>query len=283
MPGYGARVTTFSTPADELPPAGVRLLDVLGLERLDRDLFRSTVVFAETWSLFGGQVAAQALLAAGRTVDAARLPHSLHGYFLRPGDSRRPVVFAVERDRDGGSFSARRVVALQEGEVILNLSASFALPDDAAEDETRATAPTVAGVPAGATTQVPPRLIGFEQWVPEQPHPLHSHPTHAWFRCTEPVPDDPVLDAAVLTYLSDIFTGHGSLPSSAGKAMSTIDHAVWLHRPARAGEWVLMALHSRSVSRGRGYYTGELWAPEGRLVASLAQETLYRACRPRPA
>ena len=276
-------MTTFSTPADELPPAGVRLLDVLALERLDRDLFRSTAVFEEAWSLFGGQVAAQALLAAGRTVDPARLPHSLHGYFLRPGDSRRPVVFAAERDRDGGSFSARRVVALQEGEVILNLSASFALPADGAEDETTATAPAVDPVPHGARTQVPPRLIGFEQWIPEQPHPLHSHPTRAWFRCTEQLPGDPVLDAAVLTYLSDIFTGHGSLASSAGKAMSTIDHAVWLHRPPRVGDWVLMALHSRSVSRGRGYYTGELWSPDGTLVASLAQETLYRARRPRTA
>ena len=252
-------------------PRDVALLDVLTLEHLDRDLHRSTVLFQEQEALFGGQVAAQALLAAGASVPAGRVPHSLHGYFLRPGDSSEPVVFSVERDRDGRSFSARRVVARQDGAVILNLSASFHEVDPDAPDET--------GLPAPAPTQaaevsVPPRLIGFEQRLTSQP--THSHPTQAWLRCTEVMPDDPLLHAAVLTYLSDIHSGHGSLASSAGRRQSTLDHAVWFHRPGRADRWVLMDLQTRAVTQGRGLYTGGLWTEQGELVASLAQETLYR-------
>ena len=270
---------TWQTPQDELPPTGVALADLLALERLDRDLFRACVVFEECWSLYGGQVAAQALLAAGATVDPDRAPHSLHGYFLRPGDSRRPVVFAVERDRDGGSFSARRVVALQDGEVILNLAASFARADDDAEDVAVLRMPEVA-VPAG-DGQVPPRLVDFALHVPEQPDGLVSFPTRAWLRCTADLPSDPLTDAAVLTYLSDLFTGAGGMPGSHEKAQATIDHALWLHRPSRAGEWVLMDLTPRAVSRGRSMYDGTLWRPDGTLVASLTQETLYRARRVR--
>jgi len=248
------------------------LLEVLALERLDRDLFRSTVLFEEQWPLFGGQVAAQALLAAGATVEPGRTTHSLHGYFLRPGDSREPVVFTVERDRDGRSFSARRVVARQDGAVILNLSASFHDVVDDAPDETALASPVV-----GESEQlsVPPRLIGFEQRLTSQSGPW---PTQVWLRCTEALPDDPLLHAAVLTYLSDIYTGHGVLASSADRHQPTLDHAMWFHRPARADAWVLMDLQSRAVSQGRGLYTGGLWSG-GALVASLAQETLYRERR----
>ena len=272
-------MNSFVTPAEELPPEGVRLSDVVELERVDRDLFRSTAVFEERWSLYGGQVAAQALLAAGRTVAPERSPHSLHGYFLRPGDSRRPVVFSVERDRDGGSYSARRVVALQEGEVILNLSTSFAVGDDTQEDVALEPVPDAQAVRESGDVQAPPRLIGCEMRVPAQTHPLHSIPTRAWLRCAEPLADDPLVDAAAQTYLSDIFTGAGSLPSSRGRWHSTLDHAVWFHRPARAGAWLLMDLRPRAVSRGRGHYTGGLWTEDGTLVATLAQETLYRAPR----
>ena len=126
----------YDVPEIAFGPAGIDLLEVLDLEPLDRDLFRTRLTFSEHWPLYGGQVVAQALLAAGKTVDPERLPHSLHCYFLRPGDSRKPVVFAVDRDRDGGSFSARRVVARQDGEVILNLASSFAQPDLTGADET---------------------------------------------------------------------------------------------------------------------------------------------------
>lgn len=247
------------------------LLDVLALERLDRDLFRATEVFEEQWPLFGGQVAAQALLAAGATVAEGRAPHSLHGYFLRPGDSRAPVVFGVERDRDGRSFSARRVVARQDGQVILNLSASFHDAVAGAPDETSLPAPEVGRC---EPLSVPPRLIGFEQRLTRQTGPW---PTQVWLRCTEDLPEDPVVHAAVLAYLSDIYTGHGTLASSADRHQPTLDHAMWFHRPARADAWVLMDLQSRAVSAGRGLYTGALWTADGQLVASLAQETLYRA------
>lgn len=276
MPPATTGPAEFATPPHELPPPGVRLADVLELEPLDRDLFRSVTTFQERYPLFGGQVAAQALLAAGRTVPAERLPHSLHGYFLRPGDSGRPVVFTVERDRDGGSFSARRVVARQSGEVILNLSTSFARPDPGSPEQTPATMPQVDPPGAG---QAPPRLIGFEQSVPPQPHPMHSYPTHIWQRCREDVPGDPLTAAAVLTYLSDLYTGNGSLASSAGVQQATLDHALWFHRPSTPGHWVLMQLLAGSVGSGRGLYTGRLWAEDGTLLATLAQETLYR--RPR--
>lgn len=276
-------MTAYRTPSRELPPEGVRLRDVLDLERVDRDLFRSRVVFEERWSLFGGQVAAQALLAAGTTVDPERVPHSLHGYFLRPGDSRRPVVFAVDRDRDGGSFSARRVVALQDGEVILNASTSFAVEDETEEEVVLEPVPDVGPLAAAAPVQVPPRLIGCELRVPEQTHELHSFPTRVWLRCAEELPEGRLVDAAVQTYVSDIFTGAGVLASSRGRYQSSLDHAVWFHRPARAGAWLLMDLHARSVGRGRGHYTGGLWTEGSSLVASLAQETLYRRPRERPA
>ena len=252
----------------------VALLDVLSLERVDADEFRSTVLFEESDALYGGQVAAQALLAAGATVAPGRTPHSLHGYFLRPGDSRRPVELTVERDRDGRSFSARRVVARQQGRVILNLSASFHDAVADAPDETTLPAPVVGAL---GELSAPHRLIGFEQRLADQPH--HSWPTQVWLRCTETLPEDPLVHAAVLTYLSDMYTGHGSLASSKDRLQSTVDHALWLHRPVRADRWVLMDLQSRAVSQGRGLYTGSLWSEDGVLVASLAQESLYRLRR----
>lgn len=274
---YRACVTTYRTPTEELPPPGADLAEILTLERLEQDLFRACAVFEETWSLFGGQVAAQALLAAGGTVAPDRVPHSLHGYFLRPGDSRKPVVYRVARDRDGGSFSSRRVVAVQDGVVILNLAASFQRPDETAVEVAVLPMPGVAP-PAGPGT-VPPRLVDFELVVPEQPGGLVSFPSRVWLRCTANLPAGPLMDAALLAYLSDLFTGAGGLPESEGVWQTTIDHGLWLHRPSRTGEWVLMDLVPRAVSRGRAMYDGTLWHPDGTLVASLAQETLFRPGR----
>ena len=268
------RVSDYRTPVDELPPDGIGLEEVLALERIDRDLYRASAVFEEAFPLYGGQVAAQALLAAGATVPTDRVPHSLHGYFLRPGDSRAPVVFSVERDRDGGSFSARRVVALQDGEVILNLAASFAREDCTAAEVAVLRMPAVA--PPEAPSQPPPRLLGHELVVPKQPGGLVTFPTRAWLRCTAVLPAGPLVDAAALTYLSDLFTGAGGLPASRGTWQTTLDHSLWFHRPSRTGQWVLMDLVPRAVSRGRGMYDGTLWHPDGTLVASLAQETLFR-------
>lgn len=282
-PSYGRDVTAFLTPPDELAPKGVALRDVLSLEQVERDLFKASVVYEDRWSLYGGQVAAQALIAAGRTVADDRVPHSLHGYYLRPGDSRLPVVFRVARDRDGGSFSARRVVAVQGGEVILNLSASFAVPDASAESVVEAALPDVSRPSLATVGTAPPRLIDVEQWLPEQPTETYAWPTRIWLRCTASLPSDPLVQAALLTYLSDLSTGHGGLPQSRGKVQSTIDHVLWLHRPVVADGWVLSELRSVSVGHGRGLYTGGLWLEDGTLAGTLAQETLFRTPRSRGA
>lgn len=264
----------YLTPAQDLAPEGVELRDVLRVERLDDDLFRSTVEVNEPHhALYGGQVFAQALLAAGRTVPEGRLPHSAHGYFLRPGDSSVPVVLRVERDRDGRTLSARRVVAIQRGKVILNLSASFGVPLLDAAVELLEPMPQVQ--PPGELT-ASSRLVGIDVSLPEQPGPVVTYPTRAWFRCREELPDDPLLDLAVMAYVSDCYTGSGGLASSAGRRQPTIDHTVWFHAASPSGDWLLSDLQTRVVTNGRSFYTGSLWSPDGRLMASLAQETVYR-------
>jgi acyl-CoA thioesterase-2 len=257
----------------DLPPEGVSLRDLLTLERLDADLFRSQVLFTEAWSLYGGQVFAQALAAAGLTVEADRVPHSAHAYFLRPGDSSRPVLFQVARDRDGRSLSARRVVALQDGKVILNLAASFAPPASGGPDQ--AHVPAHAVPPPGAVS-TPPRLVGFEQSVPPQTHPPHSFPSRAWFRVVADVPSDPLTTCLLLAYLSDLYGGAGALPDSAMRLQPTIDHSIRVHRLPAPGAWVLSDMTLLSVSDGRAAYSGNLWDEAGALIASFSQEGLYR-------
>ena len=262
-------------PADLPDPT---LLDVLDLDEVDRDLYRSRLVFADRFPLYGGQVAAQALLAAGGTVPPDRLPHSLHGYFLRSGDAARPTVFRVDRDRDGGNFSARRVVALQGGEVVFSMSASFQSPGRGPDVQ-------VGELPEPeAPDELPPltipRLFSMEGRRPSQPYPTAHFPTRFWSRATVPLPADRLVHACVLTYLSDIGTGLSALPEDLdGYAASpgpTIDHAVWFHRPADLGDWVLMDMVPRTVAGGRGWYTGSVSTRDGVLAASFVQETLFR-------
>jgi acyl-CoA thioesterase II len=258
----------------ETVPPDPTVLDVLTLEEIDRDLYRSTLVFADPFPLYGGQVAAQALHAAGRTVPEGRLPHSLHGYFLRSGDAARPTVFRVDRDRDGGSFSARRVVALQGGEVIFSMSASFQGPG-AGPDVQVVEAPGTED-PDDAGPLTVPRLFSMEGRRPAQPFPQAHFPTRFWSRATVPLPDDELLHACVLTYLSDIGTGLSALPDDQASPGPTLDHAVWFHRAARLDEWVLMDMLPRSVAGGRGWYTGSVFTRSGVLAASFVQETLFR-------
>lgn len=248
--------------------------EVLHLEDHGGDVFVAPVTYENGWRLYGGQVAAQALLAAGRTVDPARHPHSLHAYFLRMGTPSLPVELTVERDRDGRSFSARRVTARQKGEVVLTASVSFTAPDRRAPDDEQVLV-MPATEPPGSVVR-PLVLMEFEQSVPSQRHPLYSYPTRHWLRCTADLPGDALTDAAVLTYLSDLCTGHDSLSTSADRSQATLDHAVWFHRPVSPTGWLLVDLATRGVSAGRGLYTGDVWDLQGRLVASLAQEALYR-------
>jgi acyl-CoA thioesterase-2 len=259
------------------PTAGPTVLDVLALEEIDRDLYRSTLSFADPFPLYGGQVAAQALYAAGRTVAPDRLPHSLHGYFLRSGDAARPTVFRVDRDRDGGSFSARRVVALQGGEVVLSMSASFQVPGRGPDQQVQET-PSVEA-PDDLPELALPRLFSMAGRRPPQPFAAAHWPTRFWARATVPLPADPLVHACVLTYLSDIGTGLSALPEDEASPGPTLDHALWFHRPARLDDWVLMDMVPRTVSGGRGWYTGSISTPDGVLAASFAQETLFRPGR----
>ena len=269
-------MTAFPTPVDQLPPVGVTLLELLALDQLGDDDFRGGRTFHEPHALFGGQVMAQALVAAGRTVAPDRVPHSLTASFLRPGDTTEPLDLHVSRDRDGGSYSARRVTARQHGQVILSLSASFTRGDDDTADEV---GPVMPAAPPPGTPGVGPRMVDVEVSVPTPDHPPWSWPATGWLRCTADVPDDPLLQAAVLAYVSDIFTGLGTLESSRGRMMQTISHALWPHRPVQVRDWNLLDLVAQSVARGRGLYRGEMWSADGHLIATVAQESLYRLPR----
>ncbi|CCG03699.1 Acyl-CoA thioesterase [Blastococcus saxobsidens DD2] len=252
------------------------MLDVLALEEIDRDLYRSTLLFADPFPLYGGQVAAQALYAAGRTVGADRLPHSLHGYFLRSGDAARPTIFRVDRDRDGGSFSARRVVAIQGGEVVFSMSASFQVPGPGPDVQVQET-PRV-DPPGELPPLALPRLFSMESRRPSQPYE-GRFPNRFWARATVPLPEEALVHACVLTYLSDIGTGLSALPENDASPGPTLDHALWFHRPARLDDWVLMDMVPGTVSGGRGWYTGSIATPSGVLAASFTQETLFRPGR----
>jgi acyl-CoA thioesterase II len=262
---------TFSQCGGSFLPS---ILDLLNLEYVEENIYRCCTVFEAGRRLYGGQVAAQALYAAGRTVPEGRLPHSLHGYFLRQGSTQRPTLLQVERDRDGQSFSARRVVAIQNGEVIFNMAASFAAPRAGADLE----AESVPEIPAPDAT---PRLT----------HPYHESfefrteqdgyrmPSRFWIRCTAELPDDPLLHAAILAYTSDISNGLISLEGDSSRAGPSLDHAVWFHRPARADEWTWQDLIPHTAAAGRGLYTGTVHSVAGSRIATIAQEALFRELR----
>jgi acyl-CoA thioesterase-2 len=259
----------------EHAPDRPTVLDVLRLEEVDKNLYRSTLVFADPFPLYGGQVAAQALLAAGGTVSPDRLPHSLHGYFLRSGDAAHPTIFHVDRDRDGRSFSARRVIAVQGGEVIFNMSASFQAPGEGPDHQVQE--PSDAERPEDSVALELPRLFSMEGRRPAQPYTASSWPTRFWARSTVALPpEDPLLHTCVLTYLSDIGTGLSALPDDVAAPGPSLDHAVWFHRPARLDDWVLMDMRPVTVSGGRGWYAGSVTTADGILAASFVQETLFR-------
>jgi acyl-CoA thioesterase II len=255
-----------------VPPS---LADVLALEAIEIDIFRALAVYDDPWSLYGGQVAAQALRAAARTVPDDRAPHSLHGYFLSPGDASRPVLFKVHRDRDGRSYSNRRVVAIQNAKVILNLTASFQTPE-AGSDWQPHRAPEVMP-PEEVATDTETRLLTVDVRIPPQDPAEMRFPARSWLRVRGGL-TSPIEHACALVYVSDFFTGLGMAPAAdnAG-SLTSLDHAVWFHRPARLDDWVLMDLLPESTAGGRGLYTGRIWSGDGWLVASLAQESLFRA------
>jgi acyl-CoA thioesterase-2 len=295
-----ASVPEFAT--DGLP-RGQAVLDglvqLLDLEQLEVNLFRGVSPPQSPTRVFGGQVAGQALVAAGRTVPSDREVHSLHAYFIRPGDPRVPIVYEAERVRDGRSFTTRRVLAIQHGEAIFSLSASFQLPQEGLEHSD----PGPSDVPAPETLpSIGDRVAAGADpgWLARAPRPIDMRfvdepvwsaersgasedPVRVWMRADGTLPDDRLLHVCLLTYASDM-TLLGSVPARHHIAldnvqMASLDHAMWFHRPFRADEWLLYTCHSPTASGSRGLATGRFTTRDGRLVATIVQEGLVRVRR----
>jgi acyl-CoA thioesterase-2 len=275
------------------------LLTLLELEQLEVNLFRGESRDIGSPQVFGGQVLGQALSAASATVEG-RVVHSLHAYFLRRGDFNAPIVYQVDRSLDGHSFANRRVVAIQHGQQIFNMTASFQVQEDGFEHQIEM--PRVPPPQELPDTSVPP--FDYLERLPErmrrffaQPRPFEFRsvqsidylsprreaPTRqVWFRAVGRLPDDEKLHRVLLAYVSDYFLldtatlPHGSASSHSSIIMASIDHAMWFHRPLRVDEWLLYAVESPSASGARGFARAGLFALDGRLVASTAQEGLVR-------
>jgi acyl-CoA thioesterase II len=256
----------------------------LALEVAGPDVYRFPAMPSkDSWDhLFGGQVLALALRAAGLTVPGDRLPHSLHSYFLRRGSSAKSMVLKVERDTDGRSFSARRVTVLQDSLPIFTMAASFHLLEDGPDEQTTQMPP---GVPdpaslAGSGLQPGGRPGHGLVEVRNVQSPGHDMPRQAWARASGAVGEDPLLHACALAHFSDLYSGLPHIASTGEGGGPSLDHALWFHRPIRLDDWVLMSLDPVSTGRGRGLYKGGIWDRHGTLGATLAQETLYSTSRP---
>jgi len=276
------------------------LVKLLALEKLEENLFRGQSQDLGWGTVFGGQVLGQALTAALRTVLPERHVHSLHAYFLRPGDVKAPIVYDVDRIRDGGSFTTRRVVAIQHGEAIFNLAASFQKPEVGLEHQD--TMPSVGGPETFPTDQQRyqkhlarmPELLRakvlaerpFEMRASDDEDPLapaKGEPNRSvWFRTMHALPDDPAVHTALLAYASDYsFLTTALRPHSVGwltpgMQVASIDHVMWFHQPFRADDWLLHDIDSPVARGGRGLVRGSVYSRDGRLVASTAQEGLIR-------
>lgn len=276
------------------------LLTLLQLERLEDNLFRGESRDIGTRFVFGGQVLGQALSAAQQTVEADRAAHSLHAYFLRAGDMEKPIVYNVERTRDGGSFSVRRVTAIQHGQPIFNFSASFQVHEAGVEHQmSMPEVPKAADLdppkplPPEELAKLPPKLqrwfgrsgpFEFRHVYPrDELNPPKRPPLQqVWFRLTSRIPDDAVLHRALLAYASDFhLIGTAMLPHGISflqrhVQVASLDHALWFHRPFRVDEWLLYSCDSPTAQGGRGLARGMVYSEDGRLVASTAQEGLIR-------
>ncbi len=276
------------------------LVDQLALERIDRDLFRGRSQDLGWGAIFGGQVLGQALSAAAQTVDEDRPVHSLHAYFLRAGDVRRPIVYQVDRIRDGQSFCTRRVIAVQDGTPIFSLAASFQVEETGFDHQDPM--PQVAG-PDGLLSErelalklgdhVPERLRPMatairpiEQRPVKPRNPLAPKPQepvrHIWMRAIDQLPHDQSLHRYLLAYASDFsllgtsLDPHGVSWLTSGMHIASLDHAMWFHRPFRMDDWLLYDIQSPSASGARGLVRGRFFDTQGRLVASVVQEGLIR-------
>lgn len=275
------------------------LADILDLEAIEVNLFRGVSPNDGFPRIFGGLVIAQALLAAYKTVPE-RICHSLHAYFIRPGDVNVPVLYEVERARDGGTFTTRRVAAIQNGEQIFNLACSFQTPE--AGFEHQSTMPLTPGPDdvqtegdflRGLGDQIPPRMLRFLdkprpidiRWIDPQ-NPINpekkSGTKEVWLRARAPLGDDVKMQQAALAYASDMafmesaLRPHGLIWTTPGLQAASLDHAMWFHHPFNFNDWTLFAQDSPSASQGRGLVRGQMFSQDGKLLASVAQECLMR-------
>ncbi len=286
-----------------MDPVLADLISLLGLERVETNIFRGASRDIGSPQVFGGQVLGQALSAAQLTVEG-RVAHSLHAYFLRRGDINAPIVYEVDRARDGGSFSSRRVVAIQHGRPILNLAASFQVPEDGIEHA--AAMPDVPGpdglrdviqVAEGQLDKLPMMMRRFLtkarpfEFRPVEPpdfdNPAPRAPVkHVWIRATDRLPDETPLHQNLLAYVSDYeLLGTATLPhglsfSRGNVIMASLDHALWFHHTVRVDDWLLYAMDSPMATGARGFARGHFFTRDGRLVASTAQEGLIRVVDP---
>jgi len=280
------------------------LLETLDLEKLEENLFRGNSPQVGWQRVFGGQVIGQALVAANRTVGEGRSAHSLHGYFIRPGDPSIPIIYDVDRYRDGKSFTTRRVVAIQHGHPIFSMAASYHLAEEGFDHQH-----DMPDVPMPEDLPSEKELLArFEKLMPDnmkhyftRQRPIELRPTdperylnpkkdvsaiqNVWIRATKSLPDDPALHQCVLAYASDMtlldtsLVPHGRNLFDPNLMMASLDHALWFHRPFKADEWLLYAQDSPSASGALGFNRGSIFTKDGALVASVTQEGLIRKKR----
>jgi acyl-CoA thioesterase-2 len=277
------------------------LVDLLSLEQIEENLFRGQSLDLGFRQLFGGQALGQSVSAASQTVDPSRSVHSVHGYFMRPGDASLPVVYQVERQRDGGSFSSRRVTAIQKGSPIFACSASFHIKQDGFEHQL--TMPQGIAGPEGLPSEQE-LAARFVHLIPEhmrEPYqaeraieirpvnlvdPLDPQPTepvkYLWFKANGQLPDNPNLHKYLLSYASDFnllatsVLPHGVTFHNPNLQMASIDHALWIHGDVKMDDWLLYAMDSPWAGNARGFSRASIFNRQGQLVASVAQEGLIR-------
>ena len=271
------------------------LVDLLDLEPIEVNIFRGVNPNEDRQRVFGGQVAAQSLMAAGRTVESGR-PHSLHAYFLRPGDPSVPILYEVDRIRDGRSFTTRRVVAIQHGRAIFNLSASFHVDEPGPSHQIPMPEVPDPEELESLVTRLEPYRETLGDWF-ARPHPIDQRHIgelpfsrkaskepiqRLWIRADGTLPDDPLLHACIAAYASDMslfdtmLAPHDVTWDDTDFMGASLDHCMWFHRPFRADEWLLYDMDSPTASGGRGLARGFLFTRQGELVVSMVQEGLMR-------
>jgi acyl-CoA thioesterase-2 len=292
-----------AAPVEQNEPTSralTELLALLDLERLEDNLYRG-ISPKEGWQrVYGGQVLGQALVAAVRTISEPRPVHSLHAYFLLPGDPKIPIIYEVERTRDGGSFSTRRIKAIQHGRTMFAMSASFHKREESYEHQAEMPkVPPPEDLPSAATLmtklldRLPESMRSY--WQRERPFDMRpvdisryltrekSAPVqHVWIRASGRLPDDPSLHQCLLAYASDFtlldtaLIAHGKLLFDSDIQLASLDHALWFHRPFRADDWLLYTQDSPNANGARGLCRGSIYSRDGQLIATVAQEGLIR-------